>query len=852
MWTLSVATTTMKELFDGCIVVFAVSSWLIALPMQGTHAIDALTAVRPLCSVYRFPHRAHEFVGKSSVRAQVQRSWALFSTPPSPPPRLTSMGGRMMDSGRRRWISERTIQRVTEEAVLSEICEEHVQVRRLGSSVVAVCPFHDDTRPSMNIDDEKNLYYCFSCGAGGNIFTFVQGMEGMTFVESVEMLASTFSVPVEYEDRGGNSGGVDGFRSNNSAQNAGTIRGVREEQRRVMGAAADWYGRQLASHPEAGAARAHLSARGVGPNAAVKWGLGWAPEQFPSIQQPPQRPNISTGPSCSSFGVDGSGPLREYLVECLGFPVELLVEVGLLAPSRLQDNNKAQGWSNEYGTRGSRLETSALRPLGDQLSSAPHHHHHHHHHRQERRQLKPQPYFERFRGRLMLPIRDAQGHVVAFGARTITSAVEDPLVGYNEVVGSAGEKEEEGEQRGGANGQATVEGNKDEHESIGARATLPYNPKYLNSPETAAFRKRETLFGLDTAKRGIRAADCAVLVEGYFDVLALHELHEYCEIIAGTARHVGSSGLGNVCGVLGTALTEQQVRKAARFSRGRRVVLCMDGDVAGLRATERACEEILPALLGGDVSAASPSFLDALPTGKGKNGATESIENSSSILGGSSGARAVEVRIATMPPGFKDPSDLFDAGRSRDPKIMRRLRALLEEEEEEEEEEQASVGGLRKRASKKRRNPKHKKVTGHDWRAASVAEDEGPLLAARVMCEVVIGRAEAWTEWYAKRIIFGGDKGIDGTRDTKPSLVDASDFSRKVGRLTDLVAALPSAADRTFHAFRFAEMLAGGNLPYQQQLEQDIAAVAADKRRCQVEANARAALRATSRQHHHN
>ena len=60
MWTLSVATTTMKELFDGRIVVFAVSSWLIALPMQ-YHAIDALTAVRPLCSVYRF-HRAHEFV----------------------------------------------------------------------------------------------------------------------------------------------------------------------------------------------------------------------------------------------------------------------------------------------------------------------------------------------------------------------------------------------------------------------------------------------------------------------------------------------------------------------------------------------------------------------------------------------------------------------------------------------------------------------------------------------------------------------------------------------------------------------------------------------------------------------
>ena len=81
---------------------------------------------------------------------------------------------------------ERTIQRVTEEAVLLD-SEEHAG-EAFGSSVVAVL-FHDDTRPSMNIDDE-NLYYCFSCGAGGNIFTFDPGMEGMTFVESVEMLAA--------------------------------------------------------------------------------------------------------------------------------------------------------------------------------------------------------------------------------------------------------------------------------------------------------------------------------------------------------------------------------------------------------------------------------------------------------------------------------------------------------------------------------------------------------------------------------------------------------------------------------------------------------------------------------------
>ncbi|KAJ8611265.1 hypothetical protein CTAYLR_004173 [Chrysophaeum taylorii] len=136
---------------------------------------------------------------------------------------------------------------------------------------------------------------------------------------------------------------------------------------------------------------------------------------------------------------------------------------------------------------------------------------------------------DRLAGRLVLPIRDARGDTLGFGSRSLSP--DDA------------------------------------------------RPKYVNSPTTPIFAKRDALFGLDLAAPHIREADEVVLVEGYFDVLALHDV-----------------GLRNVVGVLGTGVGFSQIEKAARFCDSRRVVLALDADKAGIEAVSRLCTHVIPSL----------------------------------------------------------------------------------------------------------------------------------------------------------------------------------------------------------------------------------------------------------------
>jgi DNA primase len=128
-------------------------------------------------------------------------------------------------------------------------------------------------------------------------------------------------------------------------------------------------------------------------------------------------------------------------------------------------------------------------------------------------------YYDRFRDRLMIPIWDRQGQVIAFGGRALGDA----------------------------------------------------QPKYLNSPETDLFDKGKTLYGLDRAKAAIAKQDCAIVVEGYFDVIALH-----------------ASGITNAVASLGTALSLNQVKMLLRFTESKKIVLNFDADGAGVKATVRA------------------------------------------------------------------------------------------------------------------------------------------------------------------------------------------------------------------------------------------------------------------------
>ena len=152
-------------------------------------------------------------------------------------------------------------------------------------------------------------------------------------------------------------------------------------------------------------------------------------------------------------------------------------------------------------------------------------------------------YYDRFRDRLIIPIHDLQGRVIGFGGRSL------------------------GDEQ----------------------------PKYLNSPETELFDKGKTLFGLDQARAAIAKKDRAVVVEGYFDVIALH-----------------AAGITNVVASLGTALNAAQVRMLLRYSESKQVVLNFDADAAGNKAAERAIGEVAELAYQGEVQLRVLN----LPTGK--------------------------------------------------------------------------------------------------------------------------------------------------------------------------------------------------------------------------------------------
>ncbi|MBW4563751.1 MAG: DNA primase [Mojavia pulchra JT2-VF2] len=156
-------------------------------------------------------------------------------------------------------------------------------------------------------------------------------------------------------------------------------------------------------------------------------------------------------------------------------------------------------------------------------------------------------YYDVFRDRLMIPIRDVQGRVIGFGGRTLT----DDDTCFN-----------------GGN----------------PRNAVSQQPKYLNSPETELFSKGRTLFALDQAKAGISQLDQAVVVEGYFDAIALH-----------------AAGITNVVASLGTALSLEQIRLVLRYTDSKELVLNFDADAAGTNAAERAIGEIAELAYKGEV-----------------------------------------------------------------------------------------------------------------------------------------------------------------------------------------------------------------------------------------------------------
>jgi DNA primase len=337
-------------------------------------------------------------------------------------------------------LHPRTIEAVKERADIVDVVGEHVVLKKKGREFVGICPFHDDTSPSMTVSPAKQFYYCFSCGAGGNAIKFLMELQRTSFSEVVLELARRYQVPVDT---------LDGPQQERLRQQLSR----REQLYRVMSLAAGWFRSQLRA-PEGAAALAYLrQSRGLSEATLEDFGLGYAPDRW-----------------------DG---LLNHLQQVEGLAPELLEAAGLVVPRK--------GGSGFY---------------------------------------------DRFRQRVMVPIRDRQGRVIAFGGRGLDGG----------------------------------------------------EPKYLNSPETEVFAKGQHLFGLDRAADAIRREDRAVVVEGYFDVIALH-----------------AAGVGNAVAALGTALSRHQITQLCRCCDGRRLILNFDSDGAGVRAAQRAIGEVEQLALQGQI-----------------------------------------------------------------------------------------------------------------------------------------------------------------------------------------------------------------------------------------------------------
>ena len=321
---------------------------------------------------------------------------------------------------------------VRERARIDDVVREHVSLRPAGGgSLKGLCPFHEERSPSFHVTPAKGFYHCFGCQEGGDVITFVQKLEHLTFTEAVEKLAGRFGVQLRYEEGG-----------------AATTRPQGQRTRLVEAnrVAAAYYVAQLASL-EAETGRKFLRDRGFEPADAEHFGVGYAPK--------------------------GWGGLRDHM-RAKSFSDTELLTAGLLA----------QGNTGAY---------------------------------------------DRFRGRLVWPIRDLSADVIGFGARKL----------YDDDEG----------------------------------------PKYLNTPETPLYKKSQVLYGIDLARKEIAKTQRAVIVEGYTDVMACH--------LAGVPVAIATCGTAfgtEHIRVLRRLLMDQNEFQGE-------VVFTFDGDAAGQKAALRAFGE---------------------------------------------------------------------------------------------------------------------------------------------------------------------------------------------------------------------------------------------------------------------
>jgi DNA primase len=163
-------------------------------------------------------------------------------------------------------IVDDDVVRVREATDLVAVVGEHVQLKRVGTRWVGLCPFHTEKTPSFGVNADKGFYYCFGCGAKGDAITFVRELEHLDFVGAVEWLAGKSGITLHYTDR-----------------DQGEGRKRRTKLVDAMSRAVAWYHERLLSAPDAARARGYLRERGLTGEDVRSYQIGWAPDAWDEL-----------------------------------------------------------------------------------------------------------------------------------------------------------------------------------------------------------------------------------------------------------------------------------------------------------------------------------------------------------------------------------------------------------------------------------------------------------------------------------------------------------------------------------------------------------------------------------------
>jgi DNA primase len=159
-------------------------------------------------------------------------------------------------------IRDESVRETVAAADMVEVVSARTQLRRSGARWTGLCPFHDEKTPSFSVNPADKLYYCFGCGAGGDVISFVRETEQLDFAQAVEWLAERFRVTLEYEE---------------SSPEQDAARGRRERLLQLLEQATSFYERHLWDSPGGEQARAYLASRGLGEEVCREYRLGLAP-----------------------------------------------------------------------------------------------------------------------------------------------------------------------------------------------------------------------------------------------------------------------------------------------------------------------------------------------------------------------------------------------------------------------------------------------------------------------------------------------------------------------------------------------------------------------------------------------